>query len=165
MKHIAREPVTDSEIQRFRKFLRIVGRAIAGELKSDSICCGITTAQCHTLLELDERGEATVTELADFFSLDRSTLSRTVDGLVSGGFVNRIENPRDRRYSLLSLTDRGMKEVSRIHTLCNSDYRRLFDRIPVEKRAMVMEAAEILSEAMHNTVGYGQPCCTGGENE
>ncbi len=44
---------------------------------------GISLAQCHTLLEIEKSHEISISELANTLSLDKSTVSRTVDGLVN----------------------------------------------------------------------------------
>ena len=150
--------ISDTDLTKFRKSLRTLQRSIAGQLKDETVCCGITSAQCHTILELEERGKASVSELADSFGLDRSTLSRTIDGLVTGGLLSRVENPEDRRYSHITLTEEGRKKVSWVNDLCNSDYQRLFSFIPGEKHTMVIEAAEVLAEAM-GQLRKTETCC------
>jgi DNA-binding MarR family transcriptional regulator len=158
MQHTTSIEISDTDLTRFRKFLRALERSIAGQLKDETVCCGITSAQCHTILELEERGKASVSELADSFGLDRSTLSRTIDGLVTGGLLSRVENQEDRRYSLITLTEEGKKKVTWVNDLCNSDYRRLFSFIPREKHTMVIEAAEILADAM-GQLRKTETCC------
>ncbi|MCK5737485.1 MAG: winged helix-turn-helix transcriptional regulator [Spirochaetaceae bacterium] len=123
----------DTNIRSFRKHLRALEREITYQLKNDTNCCSVTSAQCHILLELDDDGQSGVTNLADRFGLDRSTLSRTVDGLVVAGLVGRVENPDDRRASLLSLTAKGKNTAIDIHTVCDDTYTALLSRIPTEK--------------------------------
>jgi DNA-binding MarR family transcriptional regulator len=69
-------------IEQFRQILRDFGREI--NLQNSASCCrGISVAQCHTLLEIEKHREISVTDLARNLSLDKSTVSRTVDGLVN----------------------------------------------------------------------------------
>jgi DNA-binding MarR family transcriptional regulator len=49
----------------------------------------------------------TMSELARFSAVDRTTMTRVVDQLVADGLVIRTEAPRDRRQVVLVLTDRG----------------------------------------------------------
>src|SRR5688572_33473826 len=58
---------------------------------------GITHSQCHTLIELERQERLTAGELAQALNLDKSTTSRTVAGLVRGGYVTMRAEPGDRR--------------------------------------------------------------------
>jgi MarR family transcriptional regulator, lower aerobic nicotinate degradation pathway regulator len=49
----------------------------------------------------------TMSELADFSAVDRTTLTRTVDQLVDGGLVERTTPREDRRQVMLTLTELG----------------------------------------------------------
>lgn len=155
-------PLTVAEIQRFRKSLRLLERLVSGQLKDETSCCGVTAAQCHVMLELSDKGNAHISELAEEFGLDRSTLSRTIDGLVSAGMAKRSEDPDDRRYSRVTLTGKGKEKVSHIDKLCNEDYTKLFSFIKETKRSAVIESIELLTAAMdrfRKTVS----CCINGD--
>jgi hypothetical protein len=39
--------------------LRLFERVTANQIKQDSRCQGVTLAQCHTILEIEEPGQAT----------------------------------------------------------------------------------------------------------
>ena len=93
-------------IKQIRAVLRILDRELY--LQNNASCCnGISLAQCHTLLEIEKEGELSVSELAKKLSLDKSTVSRTVDGLVNIQMVDRITPKENRRKALVNLTDSG----------------------------------------------------------
>jgi DNA-binding MarR family transcriptional regulator len=48
-----------------------------------------------------------MSELAEFTTVDRTTLTRTVDQLVRRGLVARHASERDRRQVMVALTDQG----------------------------------------------------------
>lgn len=50
-------------------------------------------------------------ELADACFLDVTTMSRTIDRLVSAGLIVRESNPECRRSFIISLTDNGRKKA------------------------------------------------------
>jgi DNA-binding MarR family transcriptional regulator len=56
---------------------------------------------------LNRFGPTTMTELANFTAIERTTLTRIADHLVAAGFVERRDQPKDRRQVLLELTDSG----------------------------------------------------------
>lgn len=132
-------------VQQFRKNLRKLERKLAVQLEGDSLCCGVTMAQCHTLLAIAEKRLTTVTELATELELDKSTLSRTLDGLVAVGHVNRETNSCNRRSQHISLTPQGEKVTAGINEQWNRYFESLFARIPEPKHQAVLEGIAILS--------------------
>lgn len=135
-------------IQVLREKLRLLEREVDDRFRFDSRCCGLTLAQCHTLLEIGNKGEISLVELASRLSLDASTLSRTINGLVFLGLVNRLASEKDRRYIVISLTDEGRKVFDEIEKTFNKYFSGVLELIPVEKREAVVESISLFSEAL-----------------
>lgn len=138
-----------------RSSLRRLERALAGALDLDAVCCGVTMAQVHVLLAVEELGKTRVTALAGELGLDKSTLSRTIEGLVRAGIVERRAVPGDRRSLNLSLTALGRRAAADINRQGDREIRALFGRIPPEKRGLVAEAIALLADAL----APGRACC------
>ena len=101
-------------IRQFRDLIRIFDRELF--LQNNASCCnGISLAQCHTLLEIEKNHEISISELAENLSLDKSTVSRTVDGLVNINMVDRIIPEDNRRKAILNLTDNGKQICNTIN--------------------------------------------------
>jgi len=101
-------------IHHFREIIRIFDRELS--VQNDASCCnGISVSQCHTLLEIEKNNEISVSELATKLSLDKSTVSRTVEGLVNISLVDRIIPKENRRKALINLTDNGKQVCSTIN--------------------------------------------------
>jgi DNA-binding MarR family transcriptional regulator len=148
-------------IRDFRKSLRILEQEVDLSMASETGCCGVTLAQCHILLEVDQRGRTSVTELAALLELDKSTMSRTVDTMCRAGLLNRETDPSNRRQQIISLTEEGRLKSDRINDLCDTSYTRLFDFIPADKRRMVVESAALLAHAMRQRrKDPASACCT-----
>ena len=107
-------------IRQFREIIRIFEREIF--LQNTASCCdGVSLAQCHTLLEIEQNNKISVSELAQNMQLDKSTVSRTVDGLVKKEMVDRSIPEENRRKALLNLTKEG-KEVCQSINYSNDSY-------------------------------------------
>jgi DNA-binding MarR family transcriptional regulator len=132
------------KIRSFRKLLRLFERLTANQLKEDSCCQGVTLAQCHTILEIEELGRATTVELSKRLGLDKSTLSRTIDGMVNSGLVERISHPTDRRFTLLTLTATGQEVADRINQSNDNYYNRVFENIETDSHDEVIKNFEKL---------------------
>jgi DNA-binding MarR family transcriptional regulator len=147
-------------IRDFRKNLRALEREVQLSMASDTGCCGVSLAQCHLLLEVEDRGRTSITALADILELDKSTLSRTVDGMCRAGLLNREIDPSNRRQQIISLTEAGKEKAETINSLCDGSYARLFDFIPAASRRSVVKSVALVAEAMrHMRKSPGTPCC------
>ena len=153
-------------VREFRANLRVLEREVELAMTSEAGCCGVTFAQCHLLLEVERLQPTTVTALSSTFELDKSTLSRTVDGAVKAGLIDRVVDPANRRQQVISLTDRGRKAADEINRLCDASYSRLFDFIPADQRSAVVRSVAILAEAMRlKRRNPEAACCTDSREE
>lgn len=150
-------------LQEFRRKIRVIEREIERQIKAGAMCCGVSLAQCHALMELGAHAEMSIAELADKLCLDRSTLSRTIDSLVQAGLVSREMDPNDRRYMRIRLTEKGQEIFHGINTASNAFYLKVFGNIPSEKHAQVIEAiglfAEALEKVQRSSPQEETPCC------
>jgi DNA-binding MarR family transcriptional regulator len=71
----------------------------------------LTLAEWRALLVINRLDGCLMNELADFSTVDRTTLTRTVDHLVEAGLVARNASARDRRQVLVTLTDEGAERL------------------------------------------------------
>ena len=68
---------------------------------------GLNLARYRALSVVARLGPLGMSELADFSAVDRTTMTRTVDQLVSSDYVVRETPPKDRRQVLLTITTSG----------------------------------------------------------
>lgn len=137
----------NEQIREFRKILRRFERITSNQLKDTGCCGGLSQAQCHILLEIQERGTTTIVDLAREVKLDKSTLSRTVDSLVNGGYVERTPLPSDRRYFQISASEKGKEKASSINLDADDFYYKVFDNIPEWKHKDIIESLTLLTLA------------------
>ncbi len=135
-------------IRDFRRNLRVLEREVERALQAQTECCGVSSAQCHLLLTLEESGASTVGDLAARLELDPSTLSRTVDGLVKAGLAERREDPENRRRQIVSLSGTGTAKADSINEQCDLYYRRLLDSLPPAEAETLLAALPVLARAL-----------------
>lgn len=68
---------------------------------------GLTPALWRAMSTINRLGGCLMSELAKFTTVDRTTLTRTVDQLVKAGWVKRGASTTDRRQVVVSLTTEG----------------------------------------------------------
>jgi DNA-binding MarR family transcriptional regulator len=153
------DKINRKRVQAFRKVLRRFER-IHRILVEDRDCCrGLTIAQCHPLLEIDELGRTSLGDLASRLDLDPSTLSRTVENLVRQGLVQREPDSSDRRRVVLTLTAEGKRLVDDINAENDRFYDGILDRLPAERRDIAVQFFDELVRAIGDAVETCPECC------
>ena len=135
-------------IEQFRAKLREIERTVWMQTRSEALCCGVTMAQCHAILEIGTAGELNLKDLAARLGLDNSTLSRTVESLVQDGLVERSPSTEDRRATVIKLNEKGRAARDRINKTWNQICRDMFQSIPREKHAALIESVSILADLL-----------------
>jgi DNA-binding MarR family transcriptional regulator len=135
-------------IEQFRAKLREIERTVWSQTKSEALCCGVTMAQCHAIMEIGEAGELNLKDLSARLSLDNSTLSRTVESLVQDGLAERTPSKEDRRAAIIRLNEKGLAARDHINTTWNQICRDMFRGIPRTKHAQLIESVSMLAELL-----------------
>jgi MarR family transcriptional regulator for hemolysin len=68
---------------------------------------------------------ATMTDIGIRLNVQWPTLVRVLDGLEVDGLIARIDNPRDGRSRLVSITEAGLEMVGRIRPIIDAERSRL----------------------------------------
>jgi len=87
-------------------------------------------------------------------TLDKSTMSRTINNLVEEGLVIRELHSEDRRYITIKLTDEGINVFKNIEGGMNEYYKSVFTSIPEVNREQVLDSLKLLIEAVNQN-----KCC------
>jgi DNA-binding MarR family transcriptional regulator len=94
------------------------------------------------LLHALEGGEMNVKALSGRTRLSLPGTSRAVDALIRRGFVERREDPEDRRSKLLTVTARGREATGRIAAARLEAFERLAARLTDDQRAALSAALD-----------------------
>ena len=115
---------------------------------------GMPLADYAVLVNLSdaEGGRMRMSELADRLLLSPSGLTRRLDGLVAGGFVERIRCGSDRRGAYAVLTPAGHKRLQRAAPDHVEQVRRHFISHLSRKQLTA------LADALEKVAAGGPPC-------
>lgn len=84
----------------------------------------------RVLASLADRQGASMNELADYATIDRTTLSRTVDRMAKAGWVTRLSDADDMRVTRLALTAAGRALFARVLPAVEELNRAALDGLP-----------------------------------
>jgi DNA-binding MarR family transcriptional regulator len=108
-------PAADFELDRhvFFWLTQVIGardRELAQGLKD----FGLRVPEWRALAALYAKKHSTMSELAELATIDRTTLTRTVDRMRDAGWLERLADEEDMRVTRLALTASGRKMFERI---------------------------------------------------
>ena len=98
-------------------------RHVSGWHAPDFIGIDVTMAQAKCLYSVSVQSGIGMSAMAQQLGVGLSAVSGLVDRLVEHGYLERHEDPTDRRQQQLTLTDAGVKVVDRIREL-NAEHLR-----------------------------------------
>ena len=75
---------------------------------------GLRVPEWRALAALSARQKCTMSELADLATIDRTTLTRTIDRMQEAGWLTRLADAADMRVTRLALTAAGRKMFDRL---------------------------------------------------
>jgi DNA-binding MarR family transcriptional regulator len=146
----------EKKIRSFRRNLRRFERL--NQLSNIKCCENITLAQCHVLLEIETLGETTTKQLAKNLKLDKSTLSRTIEGLKRLELIKRATHGQDRRYILLKHTRKGKNKCSSLNLQNDSLYNKIFEKLSPNSREQFFKGFDDLVKAFSEYYEENEPC-------
>ena len=116
--------------------------ALGSELKD----LGLRVPEWRVLASLYARKRLSMSELSDLSSIDRTTLTRTVDRMQDTGWLTRLADARDLRVTRLALTAAGERLFTRIWPAVDRLNRAALEGLPkgaVEMLAWTLERMKL----------------------
>ncbi len=143
------------------ELLREVTRLYVRAQRAAADCCGTSPTQCQVITELGRTGPIALGELGRRLCLEKSWMSRAIDGLVEEGLVAKAPNPADARSWLVKLTSAGQRRLKALEEQIDGHAGRITERIPASHRAKLHQSLSLLLTALREDAGLTEPatCC------
>ena len=107
---------------------------------------GLSMPQFSILMQLHYKGACGMSAISERFDVTAAAASQLVDKLVQAGYIERTEDPSDRRAKLLKLSTKGSKLVD---DGIQERYRwmdELASKLSETEQAKISEALLVLTE-------------------
>ena len=105
-------------------------------------------AQLKCLMLFNGERYLTFKTIAERLDVAKSRVTKLVSGLLEKGLIDRIEDPRDGRIKLLSLSPKGVKVTKDIETFQRDIHRKILLQMSPEERRNMLSYVEFLHSAM-----------------
>jgi DNA-binding MarR family transcriptional regulator len=129
-------------LRTFGFLLKDTSRLYAQRFEQRASALGLTLPQCKVLVYLANHEGISQVHLAELTDLEPMTLVRTLDCLESHGWLERRNDPADRRARRLYLKPKGKPLVDDIWHLVDLTRREAFSGIPKKHADLMVELLE-----------------------
>jgi DNA-binding MarR family transcriptional regulator len=106
------------------------GRALARRFDDAFRPLGLTNGQFSLLMALNRPKPPSISPLADFLAMDRTTLTAALKPLERRGLIRIAVDPGDRRGRLLTLSAQGRKLLARALPIWREHHAALDRQVP-----------------------------------
>lgn len=110
----------------------------------------LSLSQLRVLSFLQRRPQASLSEVADYLDVSRSTMSATIERLVQRGLVNRAEDPQERRRVVLTLTATGVQYLQQVSEATRSQISEVLAPLSEAQLRQLMQGIVLLGEAFED---------------
>src|ERR1700761_4067837 len=135
------ESAADATLLASRALMGVVARSMAGALEV------VTLPQFRVLVVLAADGPIRMGALAERLGSNASTLTRTMDRIVAGGWADRSASPDSRREVMICLTESGQALVDDVVARRRSELAKILARLSDADRASVEAALSLFAGA------------------
>jgi len=109
---------------------------------------GITNVQLMTLHFVKHSDNCKTSDIADFLSVSPPDATRIVETLVKKGFVERINDEKDRRIIRLRVTRNGKKVIEILKQELALSFSKILEKINEQDAKALLRGMKALSNAL-----------------
>lgn len=117
----------------------------------------LTRARTHLLWELHRRGPSSQQTLATALNVTPRNVTGLIDALEATGFVERRRHPSDRRATLVTLTELGVRTTSEMARGRQLIASQLADEFSKDELNQFSRNLDIIARRLHEMVNADLP--------
>jgi len=154
-----------SSVMQIRSELRYLVREL-GLLDKNCLNSGLSLTQVHLLTYLRKNGPTPFSELSIQLSVEKASLSRTLNSLVEKQYIETSPSETDKRQKFFTLRKEGLKRLGQADDSANNELSQLLNLMTPEDTNNVIDGLRALrlsafrKNATHNKARIQLEACT-----
>lgn len=108
----------------------------------------LTLTQLRVLGFLRRHPQASLSDVADYLDVTRSTMSTMIDRLVQRGLVDRAEDPQERRRVTLTLTPLGQEHLQHVSEATCTKVADALAHLSKPQLRQIMQSLALLGDVL-----------------
>lgn len=109
---------------------------------------GLSMPQFSILMQLHHKGPCGMSQISERFDISNAAASQLVDKLVQSGYIERAEDPNDRRAKVLQIAPKGKELIDAGVKERHRWLDELVKTLSVNEKEKISEALTILTESV-----------------
>jgi DNA-binding MarR family transcriptional regulator len=105
---------------------------------------GFTITQIAALFLIHRKGSNCISDIGDELDITNAAASQMLERLVQLGLIQRTENPNDRRFKQVTLTEKGYQALQESIAARQGWFADLADTLSEAEKGQVVSALKIL---------------------
>ncbi|MGA0543369.1 MarR family winged helix-turn-helix transcriptional regulator [Neotabrizicola sp. VNH66] len=138
----------EHRIERLGQLLHDASRGIRRRFEERTACHGLSATQWRLLALSFHEGPMTQAALADRLDVEPMSVSRLVDRMEAGGWVQRIPHPDDRRARLVRHTDKAAAVADSVRSIAHEVFDEALVRLNDDQRRQLQHALVTIIETL-----------------
>lgn len=107
-----------------------------------------SATEARVIFEIYEEEGCNAAHIAQKMKIDKSYLSRIINGYVKKGYIERKPSEQDRRCQCLYLTESGKERTEDFIRKSNADIRRVIGDLTPEEEDELREALDLITNIL-----------------
>jgi DNA-binding MarR family transcriptional regulator len=137
--------------------LHDASRALRKRFEQRTSDLGLSSAQWRLLLLVCREPGCAQSRFADALDIEPISVSRLIDRMVSGGWLLRQDDPKDRRVKLVLPTPRALSAYHHIKAIADDVYAEALVGVSATEAQLLIRG---LRQIIDNLTDAAEPACT-----
>lgn len=121
-------------------------------IKKSLVGSGLPVNEFAVLESLYNKGDMTVSELINYVLIPNSSMTYVVSRLVNKEYIKEVNNPKDQRVKILTLTDLGRAVFIKTYEKHYQHMRAQFDQLTKDEEATLVELLKKLGRSLEESL-------------
>jgi DNA-binding MarR family transcriptional regulator len=109
---------------------------------------GLPYSELRCLMLFNGERYLTVKGISQHLDVAKSRVTKILEGLIRKGLVERVDDPKDGRIKLISLSPEGQKKSEEMTAFHHEIHRKILLQLDPDERKNVLSHLELLRSAM-----------------
>jgi DNA-binding MarR family transcriptional regulator len=142
------EELLDYQTTTLQELIKEIVKCCEGRKIYESQKFGVPYAELNCLMQFNGERYLTVNGIAQKLDVAKSRVTKIVNGLVKKGMAEQMNDPKDARIKLISLTPKGKRKTEEVTNFLKDIHQQILMQLDDEGRKNVLSYLQLLRSAM-----------------
>jgi len=139
---------TEDQVGRLKTLMAELVNCCQERLLLEAKRFDLPRAELKCLVLFKEERYLTAKSISARLEVGKSRVTKLIQGLIDKGLVERVDDPRDARVKLISLTRAGHDKMERVNDFVGQAYAEVLAQVQPRQRTTLLASLELLRSAM-----------------